>query len=82
MEPSHYVGLDVSQELTSICVIDGGVARTVRAAVKISSRPVPRRAAPDATAPSENVAACAGAQDGLRGGRRGRDARAGIAPLS
>ena len=22
MEPSHYVGLDVSQELTSICVID------------------------------------------------------------
>ena len=22
MEPSHYVGLDVSQELTSVCVID------------------------------------------------------------
>jgi transposase len=22
MEPSHYAGLDVSQELTSICVID------------------------------------------------------------
>jgi hypothetical protein len=22
MEPSHYVGLDVSQELTSLCVID------------------------------------------------------------
>ena len=22
MEPSHYVGLDVSQELTSICVVD------------------------------------------------------------
>jgi hypothetical protein len=29
-----------------------------------------------------NVAACAGAQDGLRRGRSGRDARAGIAPLS
>lgn len=24
MELSHYVGLDVSQELTSICVIDQG----------------------------------------------------------
>ena len=22
MEPSHYVGLDVSEELTSLCVID------------------------------------------------------------
>ena len=53
MGPSHYVGLDVSQELTSVCVIDGKALWFGVANVPPILMPLPGRSASMPPASSE-----------------------------